>query len=611
LTQAGVLAVLLLCANLYPPHPPADAPLYALLLMTAAILEALAPSGCRVGTGWPALALASGFPGLGSGWLLTAHLALRSLLDVTLRSLAPMAALSQLGKALPVVAACAICHFLPATKGLLLALPVFLTLTLLLSPWQARSEMLRRSCEELLWFGLLVWLKPFGVWAVLAGLMALLIVFSRPLPSQDQMLGSLARQMTSTESTLRKTKERFQQDKGRFRNVISLQQALDEFQRQALLTESSQGLAQSLLDAAVSMHDRCQAGVGIAGADDQLKLLAATRRFALSHFHPLPSGWKTARMLRPEDGKRCFYGLGGGMLFMMESDSEERGIEDDFLEQLLARARLVLRILEQKRELADLLRQRTEALNQLANSQAQLLQSEKLAAIGQLAAGVAHEINSPLAAVHLQAQMARRRLKKNDTEGVLRSLETCEQASLRAKAIIESLLAYSRYSDGTREAVQLADTVSATLRLLEGHLQQSQIATRVELENAVPVWGNPQEISQILTNIILNAVDALRQREGDRRLRIFAARSAGQQSLTVANNGPAIEESVLEKIFDPFFTTKDVGSGTGLGLSIAYQLARGHGGNLLAANRDGWVQFTLLLPLTSPAAETASASPRQ
>jgi C4-dicarboxylate-specific signal transduction histidine kinase len=430
-------------------------------------------------------------------------------------------------------------------------------------------------------------------------LVALLAVYSRQDVSDEEMQRSLSQQMSSTETTLRASQRKFQEDTGRFQDLISLQQILDDFQGKALQAETSSGLAQPLLEAVVGMDDRCQAGVCLAQAEADLAPVAGSARFDIANFRPLPTGWRAGQMLRSQDGKRCFYALGGGLFFLMESgltEAEKRDLQNEFIEQLLVRARLIVRILEQKHDLAALLKEKTQALVQLADSQAQLLQSEKLAAIGQLAAGVAHEINSPLAAIHLQAQMARRRLQKNDHEGVLRSLETCQQASLRAKTIIESLLAYSQFSDGARQPVLLEEVVNQTTRMLEAHFEEAKVVVKVKLGKLAPVIGNAGELGQILTNILINAVDALKERESDRRIMISAQAVAAEQRLTIANNGPLLPDEVLERLFDPFFTTKEVGSGTGLGLSIAYQLAQGHGGSVLASNSKEWVHFTLVLP---------------
>jgi C4-dicarboxylate-specific signal transduction histidine kinase len=281
------------------------------------------------------------------------------------------------------------------------------------------------------------------------------------------------------------------------------------------------------------------------------------------------------------------------MIFLQGSDSPT---QDRFLKHLLARAGLILRILRQKHELQTLLEERTSALQQLAESQAKLVQAEKLAAIGQLAAGVAHEINSPLAAIQLQTQLLRRRLNKNDLQGVLSSVETVEQAGDNAKRIIESLLLYSRLSDGVRNLVSLKEVILQTERLLEPRFKNQKVQLKTSIPEVPPVMGNAQEISQIITNIVVNALDALEETP-EPEVRITLEEEKGRQKLTIANNGPPLSPEIIDRLFDPFFTTKKVGSGTGLGLFISLQLAAGHHGELTAENSGDWVLFILSLPL--------------
>lgn len=593
---AGWAGVGLLCANALPPYGPVLKEMGLLWLVAGALHYALVPSRLRVGSGWPALAWSTGWASSGAAWLLSLHLGVRLAYEAVGKRRAPRQLVTEMGHALPVLAAIAMSRLLPLPKATMLAPLAFLGLTLL-SESGPRSVTLRRSAEELLWSALLVIAAGHGLWPLLAAQVALLLVFSRvDGASEEELRRGFARQLTTTESTLRASQQRFEQDKSYFRNLLALQQTLDAFQGKALQASGPAGVATALIDAVLEMDEGCQAAVCAARGDNDLSIARSSPRFSLADFQPLPKGWRSGEMLRSSDGKRAFYALGGDLFFLIGWGGGERE-EQAFVQGLLARARLLLQILEQKRELAGLLHEKTEALEQLADSQAQLLQSEKLAAIGQLAAGVAHEINSPLAAIHLQAQMARRRLGKDDRQGVLRSLETCEQASLRAKSIIESLLAFSQFSDGARAPATLAQLALNTLRLLEGHLEEAAIAHKCVFPELPPLLVNAQEIEQILTNIILNAVEALKERDSDRRLMLSSTAGQSEQRLTIANNGPPLSEEVQERLFDPFFTTKEIGQGTGLGLSIAYQLARGQGGTIVATNQQGWVHFTLTLPV--------------
>jgi two-component system C4-dicarboxylate transport sensor histidine kinase DctB len=479
---------------------------------------------------------------------------------------------------------------------------LYLMLVLVTSGESSRARSVRRGAEELLWFGVLWWAWSFGIWGLTLGLTGLVVLFSLQEPSDQELRQSLAQQMHVTESTLRVSQQRFQRDTHRFQNLLWQQETLDEFQLRALQTENEGALSQLLLDSVTALERGCQAAIWrLSSESPQQSALVASSPFPLHQFEPLPPECRQGQAVRSVDGGKYYYPLTGELLFValrQAPQSEKEQQRQELTDHMLGRARLIFRILEQKRQLATLLVEKTRALEQLAESQSQLVQSEKLASIGQLAAGVAHEINSPLAAISLQAQLARRRLAKNDSDGVLRSLETCEQASLKAKAIIENLLAFAQFSDGSRQALRLQEVVEQTMQLLEAHLEQASIETRVRMGPELsPVQANAQEVSQILTNILTNAVDALAARPEGRRIAVGATQNEREQSLTISNNGPLIPAEHLEKLFDPFFTTKEIGQGTGLGLSLAYQLARSNGGNLIVSNGEGWVRFTLTLPL--------------
>lgn len=571
------------------------------LVIASFLLEALSRSrtACRAGTGWPALALMSAYPGLRAPWLFPLQLALAAA-ACALEGRSPRQALPVLAWALPAAVSVGVSGLFKTELGIALSLALFVVVSLLLGPERERPRTFRAAVEEVLWFGALVWASQLGPWFFFSGLVLLLFVHAAQESLAPDLRRRLADQMSTTELTLKATERRFEADKGRFQALLSRQTFLDEFQVLALQADSERALAQLLLKT-VSELDR-GARIGICAFPDtteQAVPLAHSPDFELLEFQPFPAQWRNGQPLRSTGGDKLFYALNEDIIFLWRDSPRAagaRGSNEELLEQLLGRARLIVRILEQKRELATLLREKTLALHQLSESQSRLLQSEKMASIGQLAAGVAHEINSPLAAISLQLQMAGRRLKKEDTEGVQRSLETCQIAAQRAKSIIDGLLNFSRFSDGSRESIQLADVISQTLGMLEAHLEEAQVEVQVRLPALPAVEANAQEIGQILTNVVLNAIDALRERPEKRRLMVSAVALEGQQRLTISNNGPSIPPEAMEKLFDPFFTTKEVGKGTGLGLSLAYQLAKGHQGDLSASHHQDWVHFTLTLP---------------
>jgi signal transduction histidine kinase len=594
------VVVALIGLNAIGPYQAASPQALILDLLGVLVLEGMARQTSRrkdqAAPGTPAAELAVGCPVLGASWCLSLYLVVRSLGEVAFLRATPAQMAARLAADLPVVTAVAVARFAPRSwwmAGLALA---YVALRMATSDRSIAT--FRRATEDLLWWGLLVWAAPYGVWSEMAAVVAMLFARS-PSSSEGDTTESMARQITASESTLQEKERKFQEDKGRYREVLTLQGILDDFQGQALQCNELPALAREVVSAVSRMDQQCHAAV-CRKTGEELSVVVGSKGFALADFQPLPRGWSAGRMIRSSDEERCFYALAGDLFFLMKATQPEAFERmEAFLEHLLARARLVLRILEQRQSLASLLAEKTAALDELADSQAALLQSEKLAAIGQLAAGVAHELNSPLAAIQLQTEMARRRLGKNDLDGVSRSLDVCEESGQVAKEIIQSLLAYSRVAGRGRSPVALDELVGQATRMVEGQLASAQVALRLQLAKLPPILVCAPEIVQILTNILTNATDALRQREIDRRILISSSAVDGGQQIVVANNGPPISAEVIERVFDPFFTTKAIGSGTGLGLSIAYQLARAHDGSLAVANADGWVQFRLLLPLAS------------
>ena len=569
-----------------------------LFVLGALVLEGLARQRSRspLDVDNAPLVLALGGPGVGAAWCSSLYLLARFLCEMALVGLTPRQAATRLSRQLPLVAAVVASGMVPVAwwpNGMAVG---YLTLAV------ALGFTFRRGCEDLLWLGLLLWAATRGPWPLLLAVVALIGARSQREGTNRELKESFTAQMSVSESRLKETHKRFREDKGRFHDVLTLQRLLDDFQGQALQAVEPVSLARELVATVSRMDLECEAAVcrkssSLSSGGEELVVVADSAGFSLDDFRPLPRGWSTGRMLRSADEQKCFYALAGDLFFLMKASGPESFERlDAFLEHLLARARLILQILENRHEMAAMLQEKTTALSRLAESQAALLQSEKLAAIGQLAAGVAHELNSPLAAIHLQTQMAHRRLSKNDLDGVRSSLEVCQEASAGAKEIIESLLIYSRISSRDRTSAPLSELVGQVMRRFEADLRESEIAWRLQLADLPPLEVCASEVVQILANIVKNAADALTHREGDRRLMISTAAVEGGQQVVLTNNGPPIPDDVLERIFEPFFTTKEIGSGTGLGLSIAYQLARGHEGDLQAANQDGWVSFRLVLP---------------
>jgi two-component system NtrC family sensor kinase len=211
-------------------------------------------------------------------------------------------------------------------------------------------------------------------------------------------------------------------------------------------------------------------------------------------------------------------------------------------------------------------------------AQRRLRQTEKMAAVGKLAGGVAHEINNPLGGILAFAQMMSRDEGRSAED--LQQLGIISQAALRAKRIVESLLRFSRPSrEDVKEEVDLARVAEEALVLLQGELSGAHLEVVRQLEPAIAV-GNANQLQQVALNLLVNAVQAIgKGRPGHVAVRTGPG-PAGAVRLAVQDDGPGIPAPDADRIFEPFFTTKREGEGTGLGLSICYRIVEEHGGFL-------------------------------
>ena len=256
-------------------------------------------------------------------------------------------------------------------------------------------------------------------------------------------------------------------------------------------------------------------------------------------------------------------------------------------------------------ELALTNAQLVSTVDQLKSTQAQLLQAEKLSAIGQLVAGVAHELNNPLTSVIGYAQLLQEEYSNPEVRGqrpeteVAEDLSRIAQESERAAKIVRNLLAFARRQTAARQPQDVTELGSRVLSLRTYNLRLNGIELNTEFEQNLPeVIADGGQLQQALLNLILNAEQAMRQR-ATRRLTVGARfdETAGAVELFVADTGHGIDQANLSRIFDPFFTTREVGDGTGLGLSICYGIIRDHGGEIAVDSRvDVGTRFALRLP---------------
>jgi signal transduction histidine kinase len=230
----------------------------------------------------------------------------------------------------------------------------------------------------------------------------------------------------------------------------------------------------------------------------------------------------------------------------------------------------------------------------------QLLQAEKMAALGQTISGVAHELNNPLATILSWAE--RLSQKPALDASVRRGVETILGESERAARIVRNLLTFARKRQTTRVMVDVNQVVRETLALRSYEQRVSNITIIDALAAGLPqVLADGHQLQQVLLNLIINAEQAMLSAHGRGVIVVRTWHSADQESvvLEINDDGPGIPEDVQPKIFDPFFTTKDIGKGTGLGLTVAYAIIQEHGGRIRLESRPGsGASFYVELPLT-------------
>jgi signal transduction histidine kinase len=245
-----------------------------------------------------------------------------------------------------------------------------------------------------------------------------------------------------------------------------------------------------------------------------------------------------------------------------------------------------------------------EALDKLRRAQDNLVRSEKLASMGRLVAGIAHEINNPVNAVINSLGPLEEIVKQiaagngssaaalgKEAEEVL---AVVQRGAARTKAIVQALHGYARGDDSVQREVYLARSVEDSLGLLQHRLRKVKVVKEVEPD--VRIMGFPGQVDQVLMNLLTNAAQAMGDQGGT--IRVAGANRDDSVLLTVADEGPGIPQEILPRIFDPFFTTKDVGEGSGLGLSIVHGIVERHGGHIDVDSQPGQgTKFSISFPL--------------
>jgi PAS domain S-box-containing protein len=238
----------------------------------------------------------------------------------------------------------------------------------------------------------------------------------------------------------------------------------------------------------------------------------------------------------------------------------------------------------------------------------QLIQAEKLAAMGQMLAGVAHELNNPLTAILGVTELVREREGLDDS--MKRQLDLTHRQARRAARIVQNLLEFSRPASPQKKSIDLNSIIERTLQLHEHSLRRNQIAVDFKPRTDLPpVVGDANQLIQVLLNLITNAEQAIREVRESGLIQIRMSTASGNVIVTVQDDGTGIPSEALPKLFDPFFTTKRPGGGTGLGLSICLSIVREHGGTIQAESLPGGGSaFKVYLPIARDLPRGASPS---
>ena len=226
----------------------------------------------------------------------------------------------------------------------------------------------------------------------------------------------------------------------------------------------------------------------------------------------------------------------------------------------------------------------------------QIIQSERMAAMGQMIGGFAHELNNPLTAILGISELLQ---EDGASESTRKQLTMLQQQARRAAEIVQNLMYFSRPPAPGKSRLNLSELVDRTLHLHAYSLRKSNITVDFLPESALPiVVGDPHQLMQVFLNLLLNAEQAIREARDRGTIRIRLGHTDNSVWATFQDDGPGIAQEILPNIFDPFYTTKRPGRGTGLGLSICKAVLKEHNGNVEAASAPGGgAVFTVTLPI--------------
>ena len=248
-------------------------------------------------------------------------------------------------------------------------------------------------------------------------------------------------------------------------------------------------------------------------------------------------------------------------------------------------------------EIRSLFQAFTRMNNELRLRQRQMVQSEKLASLGTLLAGVAHELNNPLSNISTSAQILAEEISQPDRAFHATLVSQIEEQTDKARDIVRTLLEFSRTGTFKKQELKLNEVAESAIRLLRSEIP-SEMTVELDIPDGLLVWVDKQRMQQVFLNLIKNAVDAC-ERQGKIWIsaKEFSTEGRREVEILVSDNGPGIPPEDQQKIFDPFYTSKDVGKGSGLGLFIVHDIIESHGGTISVDSRLGeGTTFIIWLP---------------
>lgn len=236
-------------------------------------------------------------------------------------------------------------------------------------------------------------------------------------------------------------------------------------------------------------------------------------------------------------------------------------------------------------------------LEELKRTQEQLIQSTKMASLGQLSAGIAHEFRNILNAINLHVEVCSR--PETTPERMVKYMGVIKDIMVSANMILNGLLTFARKSESVRKAGDMKKTVQDTLLLIEKEMMRHQIEVKAELEDVQEISYDAGQISQVIMNLMNNSRDAFKDREEGRTITMVLKNDPKGVRLDMGDNGSGIPPQVLKRLFEPFVTSKPAGKGTGLGLSVCHGIIRNHGGEITVTTAQGkGTTWHIFLPKT-------------